>query len=84
MSLDKVALDKWITSNPYDDGFDEYCETVIEAFTEEFYDANDDDIIYDKEPFKTWFNNCFYKDIEPEQCAKIIERAFSIYCNPSE
>lgn len=68
------GLDRYLT-NPPEDGFDSYCESVIEAVSDEFYERNQDWIVSDYK----WFEKLFHKGIESELAAKIIERAFKIY-----
>jgi len=75
----KTALDRYLTSEP-DNGFTDYCEAVTEAFTDEFFDKNETWIIDETEQIDKWLDKLFYKEIEPKQAAKIIERAFNFYC----
>ena len=71
----KNALDKYLTQEP-DYNFDNWCELVIEAFSEEFYNKNEDWIM-DNNQCNMWLNKLYGK--EPKETAKIIERAYNYY-----
>lgn len=73
----KISLDRWLTTPP-DDEFTDYCEYVVDAFSEEFYDKNEDWII-DSEQSDKWLSNLYRKSIDPKEASKIIERAFIRY-----
>lgn len=73
----KQSLDRYLTSPP-DDGFTDYFELVTEALTQDFFDANEDWVLNDKQSEK-WIGMCFDKGIDPEKSALIIQRAKKIY-----
>ena len=70
----QISLDKYLTTEPYD-GFDGWCDEVIENFTDDFFNENEDWI--DSELCDTWLSKL--QDKNPKECAKIIERAFNIF-----
>ena len=75
----KVSLDRYLTMSP-DDGFDGWCEDVIGKITDAFYNENEDWINeYDGQCNK-WLNELFWRGKDMTEAAKIIERAFKIYC----
>ena len=72
------GLDKYLTT-PYEDGFEDYNERVIDAFSDAFYKLNEDWII-DSDLCLKWINHIFYKgNHNPKECAKLIQRAFNLY-----
>lgn len=77
--MDKIALDRWLTTLP-DDGFTSYCEEVDDNFSDQFFDTSEDWILeYDGQCNK-WLNKCFYKkDYSPKFAAQLIERAKRLY-----
>jgi len=74
----KIGLDKYLTQEPCDNGYEDYFEDVVESFTDLFYNTNESWIIDETEQIDRWVNKLFYKH-EPKYSAKIIERAFKIY-----
>lgn len=74
----KQSLDRYLTTPP-DDGFTYYCEAVIEAFTDTFFDANESWILDEAEQLEKWLDKLFFSDVEPVKAAKIVERAFKFY-----
>jgi hypothetical protein len=73
----KTSLDKYLT-NPPDNGFDFWCDKVIDHLSDEFYNLNENWIMeYDGQCNK-WLNKLF-KSKNPEQAAKIIERGFGLF-----
>ncbi len=66
----KQSLDRWLTTPP-DDGFDGYCESVINALQEQFYEANEDwtqSMECDK-----LLNQCFADGMSIQAAARFIE-----------
>ena len=66
----KQSLDRWLTTPP-DDGFDDYCESVINALEEQFYEANEDwaqSMECDK-----LLNQCFADGMSIQAAARFIE-----------
>lgn len=78
----KSSLDKYLTSPP-DDGISDYFDLVTEAFSEEFFDENEEWILNEKQS-EDWIIMCWEKGHEPLKTAKIIERAKKIILNKSE
>ena len=72
----KPSLDKWLTTPP-DDGFDDFYESVINGFTDEFYEKNESwTNIYEGQCEK-WIYNLYYKySFSPKEASLIIERAY--------
>lgn len=77
----KVSLDRYLTSGPDDDGFDNWCEAVIESISDEFYEKNEDWINKYGEVSNEWFNKIFKRKdyLTPKESAKLIERAHRLY-----
>ena len=71
----KIGLDRYLTQEP-DGDYDNWCEMVLESFSDEFYTKNEDWIM-DSPQCNTWLNKLYGK--EPEDATKIIERAFNYY-----
>ena len=79
----KTSLDRYLTTPP-DDGFDSWVEdTIGNKLSEAFFNANETWVeAYDGQCNK-WLNELFdRRDASPEQAAKIIERAHSLYLSP--
>jgi len=77
----KVSLDRYLTEPP-DDGFDNWSEKVINSFSEDFYNKNEDWIMdnTNKNQCNIWFNELFRRGIAPQETVLIIERAFKLFC----
>ena len=74
----KISLDKYLTSGPSTDNFDNWCEEIVgNQFTDSFYNENEDWI--DSEQCTEWLNKLFVKDKTEHQASIIIERAFNIF-----
>ena len=71
----KIGLDKYLTQEP-DDSYGVWCELVVEAFSKEFYNKNEDWIMNSNQCY-TWLNKLYGK--KPKDTAKIIERAYNYY-----
>ncbi len=75
----KEDLDKWITREPDDDGFSEWCEDVIgNKISEEFYNLHEEWFDYDEIANK-WLNKLFNKGKSTKESALIIEKAYKYY-----
>ena len=71
------GFDKWLTTNPFDEN-ESYFEAVTEAYSEKFFEAQEDKFIYsDKET--DLINKCMAKEFTAIESAKIIERLHSLY-----
>lgn len=76
----KKSLDNYLTSGPPEDGFTEYYESVIESFTNDFYNENEEFIEEYNGILNKWINKIyFHKNIYPIEAAKLIERTFNRY-----
>jgi len=75
----KIGLDRYLTSGPPDDGFNDFCDLTVEEFSQKFYDENENWIIEETEQIDNWLNKLFSKGYSPKQTAQIIERAFYIH-----
>ena len=78
----ETDLDKYLTTPP-DDGFDVFCEGVIEAISDSFFFKNDIWII-EAELSADWLEKLFIQNrLNANEtfshCANVIERAFNIY-----
>jgi hypothetical protein len=71
------SLDRYLTSNPFDDECVSWCEDVIEAFSDDFYNDNEDWIDDNSGVFNKWLNRLHHHS--PTKTARIIERGHSIY-----
>lgn len=74
----KESLDKYLTSEPSDDGFSEWSENVVDNFSDEFFQKNEDWIM-NNEMCNRWMNNLFSNEYEPQEASKILERMFSVF-----
>ena len=72
----KISLDKYLTT-PLEDGFDQWCDIVVESFTDDFFEKNKDWVMEQNGQFERWVNKLINR--EPKQAAQIIERAFRRY-----
>jgi hypothetical protein len=71
------GLDKWLETNP-NDQYDSYFEAVVEAYTNEFYTAQEDDFVNsDKET--DIINKCIQKNYTPQKASIIIQRLHSLF-----
>jgi len=71
----KQSLDRYLTTEP-EDNFTPWVEKVVEAFSEEFYEANEDWIEEPDGLCNNWLNQLFGED--PEVAARLIEKAFMV------
>ena len=71
-------MDKYLTQEPYNYLFDNWCEKVIDLFDNDFYDQNEDWII-ESDLCNKWMNKVFDKGTEPKQAVLIIQRTFKLY-----
>ena len=60
------------------DGVENYFEVVIDYVTDDFYNTNEY-WIDESESCWNMINKCYDKDLEPEHCARLIERTYNIY-----
>lgn len=67
------GLDRYLTTEP-DDGYDQWCEAVTEAFSDEFFEANEDWILTNNGVCSLWMDELQY--MEPTEAARVIEIRF--------
>lgn len=72
----KQSLDRYLTTPPSNDDF---YEEVLENLSPEFWDINEDRILYGFEPFETAFYKLSFSGKKPKEVATIIERLFKLY-----
>jgi len=76
----KTSLDKYLTSEPPNDGFDIWCEVITEKhITKQFFDLHEDWILDNNGQCENWLNELFNRGKLPEDASKIIERAFKLF-----
>ncbi|MFW6008723.1 MAG: hypothetical protein ACOCP8_05585, partial [archaeon] len=61
--FDKIGLDNYLTNEYYDDGFNYWCELVIDSFSDEFFN-NNEEWIMDSNLCETWLSKLFHKSPE--------------------
>ena len=74
-----VILDKYL-SMPPEDGFDMWVDLVTGAFTDDFYEKNEDWIHQYGGMCSSWMHKLFVRGKEPYHAARIIERTFATAC----
>jgi len=76
------GLDKYLTSPP-DDGFDGWAEDVLgNKISDEFYAKNTIWLEEYNGICNKWLCKMFYKkSLNPDNAAKLLERAFKFYIN---
>lgn len=84
----KTSLDRYLTTPP-EDGFEDWCERVTDKMDSEIYLKHEDEIQSPCGVVNKWLNKLFdrgyeYYDTETgqesiEYCARVIERALSLY-----
>jgi len=70
------GFDQWLTTNPFDES-DAWYDNLIEAFSSEFYEANEEWIDSFRGLFSEWAKKLRYRS--PREAASIIERAHKLY-----
>ena len=74
------GLDKYLTSGPPEDGFDNWSEDVCGHYiSDEFYNKNEAWFDEFNGQLNKWLNKLYDNDLSPKDAAKIIERAFKLY-----
>jgi len=71
-----VSLDRWLTTHP-DEDYDNWCDEAIEAFSDDFFNRNEDWIMDEEGLCSEWLNKLH--STNPNLAAKIIERAYRRY-----
>jgi len=74
----KQSLDRYITTHPYD-GFDGWCELVIDTVSAECYAQHE--AFFDETGglLDKWLNKLFREDVSIEYAANAIELAIRLY-----
>jgi hypothetical protein len=67
----KKSLDNYLTGDPEDDGFDAYCESVIDSIPDEFYNQNEEWIYSDEAT--ALFLNLFNEGHSIKSAVKLIQ-----------
>ena len=52
-------------TTPLDDGFTDYCDAVIEEFSDTFFDANESWILDNTEQIDKWLSKLCFRGLEP-------------------
>ena len=77
----KQSLDRYL-SEPPDDGFDGWAESVAEAHSEQFYNDNEKWMDAYDGKYNDWLQELYYnRGASPLQSAEIIERAYRLFIN---
>jgi len=71
----KLALDRHLTAEPYNDGYEEWCELVAEHYSEHFIERHDVDF----DVCCDWEDKLFDKGYWPADAAKVVMRAAGRY-----
>ena len=66
----KQSLDRYLTTPP-DDGFDDYCDAVIQAIDDKFFTANEKWILGEKGD--KLLVECFKSGMDIQQAVKVIK-----------
>jgi hypothetical protein len=74
----KDSLDKYLTTEPQDN-FEDWCEDVVNSFSDTFYNKNEHWIEESSGQCNKWFNKLYDKDRNSNESALIIQRAFDMY-----
>jgi hypothetical protein len=74
----KVSLDKYLTSGPPDNGYDDFFEEIGNNLSDDFFYKNEDWLI-DSFQCDKWTSKLFSKGYSPFEAALILERAFNLY-----
>jgi hypothetical protein len=77
----KKSLDKYLTSEPGEDGFFDWYDIVLDIYlSNEFYSENEDWLLSSNGQCNKWMNKLFFiKGKSPEEAASIIERTVKIF-----
>jgi hypothetical protein len=72
----KKYFDKYLSTPPDDDGFDDWYDIVIEKhLSNDFYKKYEDFILKSDGYFNKWMNKLFFEKAKsPQEAGKIIER----------
>lgn len=68
--IDKVALDRYLTTEP-DDDFTPWCEYVANYYSHKFIEEFDKYELENK-----WLNYLFDKSYEPQEASLLIEKTY--------
>lgn len=76
------SLDRYLTSGPPDDGFDDWAESVVNNVEQEFYDENDIWLTSSDNQCNKWLWEFFYNRKgrhDHFHVSRVIQRAHSLY-----
>jgi hypothetical protein len=73
--MDKIALDKYLTNMP-DDGFDNWCEQIVNKIPDEIFNSNEDYFTESSGDFNWLLNTWFNKGYEIDQVIEEIKIIF--------
>lgn len=79
----KTRIDRYITTEP-SSGFDDWCDSVVDLFSDSFYEENSDWIADYDGLCDAWLNNLYRKGKSPKEAAKIIEKAHGMSNNKNK
>jgi hypothetical protein len=80
MNAFQISLDRYLTSSPYEDGFDGFCDLVTERLSDDFFELNEDWVMEWDGVFNKWVNKCFYKkSFDVNKTARLIERGHALF-----
>jgi hypothetical protein len=75
----KISLDKYLTTEPYDE-FQDWVEDLVgNQLSDSFFNDNEDWIEVSNIQFNAWAQRLFMKGKSPKEAAAIIEKAHSKY-----
>lgn len=76
----KESLDHYLTTEP-DNGFDDWCEAVLELLSDEFFEKNEDWVSNCNSTCNKWLNKIYDKKgyLSIQESAKLIERTHKIF-----
>ena len=73
------SLDRYLTTPPEDRYNDQWWDELMESFSNEFFQNNEEFIVDEDGQCDKWAYRLFENDKMPSEASKIIERAHKIY-----
>jgi hypothetical protein len=74
----KNSLDKYLTTEPQDN-FEDWCEEVVNSFSDAFYTQNEAWIEEHSGQCNKWLNSLYNRNKDASESSLIIQRAFNNY-----
>ena len=74
----KDSLDRYLTTEP-NDNFEDWCEEVVNNFSDAFYTQNEAWIEESSGKCNKWLNSLYNRDKDASESSLIIQRAFNNY-----